>query len=537
MKRGGGGTGAVWLVLLAVVFVSFIVFAILLGPDRAVRIATASFLSTTVDGLAEDPGPHRLRVVEVNIEEAYLDSLNSDLPWSGGRNMPATLVQNGVHHPVKFRYRGIYSASHYLGGKKSFRLTLKKNNPFGPYRKLNFINPKSFNLLNNHMGLWLAGRMGVAVPWNEMVFVRLNGRDYGVMEMYEQPDGSFERYRNLTKSDVPVYKGEYPAVTTREIPEKRSLWRKADYWEYESKADSTVARARLEALVDIIDDSTLTLPYRRDTLAKLIDVDAYARYLAAMLVVNTKHMDQFHNQWLVMSERTGLFYPIFWDALLMFPPDGEPLYFINDALAHWFLRIPEWRLLRDRYAYQALQDLHVEGAFMQEYDRTIERIKPSVLADRNKYGHVSLYPADVHRNSVVHVISSFANMRATVKAHWDRTLHRLADRNVRVERGAALRLTSNNEVPVELRWRSFDERPPAVVAGTDTLTATRVDGWWSVTLHRTLTLPEGSWDRPFANWQHYLVKPMDLAVTFPSGVPSGLRITNAITDEAVEQAP
>jgi len=290
-------------------------------------------------------------------------------------------------------------------------------------------------------------------------------------------------------------------------------------------------------LVDIIDDSTLTLPFRRDTLAKLIDVDAYARYLAAMLVVNTKHMDQFHNQWLVMSERSGLFYPIFWDALLMFPPQGDPLYFINDALAHWFLRIPEWRLMRDRYAYQALQDLHMEGSFMQEYDRTIERIKPSVLADRNKYGHASLNPADVHRNSIVHVISSFANMRATVKAHWERTLGRLADRNVHVERGAALRLTSTNEVPVELRWRSFDDRPPAVVAGTDTLTATRVDGWWSVTIHRTLTLPEGSWDRPFANWQHYLVQPMDLTVTFPSGVPSGLRITNAITDEAVEQAP
>lgn len=46
--------------------------------------------------------------------------------------MPAVLVENGVEHPVKFRYRGMYSASHYLGGKKSFRLSLKKNNPFAP---------------------------------------------------------------------------------------------------------------------------------------------------------------------------------------------------------------------------------------------------------------------------------------------------------------------------------------------------------------------------------------------------------------------
>jgi len=537
MKRGASGTGAVWLVLLAVAFVSFVVFAILLGPDRAVRIAGASFLSTTVDGLAEDPGPHRLRVVEVNIGQAFLDSLNSDLPWSGGRNMPATVMEHGVAHPAKFRYRGIYSASHYLGDKKSFRLRLKKNNPFAPYRKINFINPKSFNMLNNHMGLWIAGRMGVAVPWNEMVFVRLNGRDYGVMEAYEQPSGDFERNRNITKRQVPVYKGEYAPITARSIPEKRSLWRSASNWEYESDADSTVAHQRLKALVNVIDDSTLTLPFRRDTLAKLIDVDAYARYLAAMLVVNTKHMDQFHNQWLVMSERTGLFYPIFWDALLMFPPEGEPLYFINDALAHWFLRIPEFRLLRDRYAYQGLKDLHTTGAFTREYDNAIERMKPSVLADRNKFGHVSLVPSDVHRNSIVHVIGSFANMRATVNAYWDRTLKRLTDNTVKVERGTSLHLSATNEVPYELRWRSFDEKPPELVAGNDTLTAKRIDGWWSVVLHRDLKLPEGSWDRPFANWQHYLVQPMDLEVTFPSGVPSGLRITNAITDEAVDQAP
>lgn len=537
MKRDGRGTGVGWLVALGCVLVSFVVFAALLGPGRAVRIAAASFLSTTVDGLAEFPDPHRLRVVEVHIDPACLDTLNSDLPWSGDDNMPAVLLENSVEYPVKFRYRGIYSASHYLGGKKSFRLSLKKEGPFKPYRKLNFINPKSFNMVNNHMGMWIAGRMGVATPWNEMVFVRINGEDHGVMELYEQPGGDFERNRRLTKEEVPVYRGEYPPITGRELTEKRTLWRKASNWEYVSDADSTVAHALLEALVGVIYDSTLTIPQRRDTLAKLIDVDAYARYLAAMLVVNTKHMDQYHNQWLVMSERTGLFYPIFWDGLLMFPPEGEPLYFINDALAHWFLRIPEWRLIRDRYAYQGLKDLHSSGAFMQEYDRTIERIKPSILADRNKYGHVSLVPADVHRFSVAHVISSFANMRSNVNAYWDRTLARLADRSVKIERGSTLHILTANEAPLELRWRSFDEAPPVVLAGKEQLTATRKEGAWSVLVYREVALPDGSWDRPFANWQHYVVKPMDLTLTFPNGVPPGLSITNAITDEAVDQAP
>jgi len=180
-----------------------------------------------------------------------------------------------------------------------------------------------------------------------------------------------------------------------------------------------------------------------------------------------------------------------------------------------------------------LKDLHTNGTFMRHYDQAIERIKPSVMADRNKFGHVSLVPSDVHRYSVAHVISSFAGMRATVNAYWDRTLVRLAGHEVAVEKGERLHLRTTNEVPLELRWRSFDALAPEVVAGTDTLTAVRRDGWWSVTIHRELALPEGSWDRPFANWQHYLVQPLDLSIAFPGGVPSNVVITNAITDEEV----
>ncbi|MBK8531987.1 MAG: CotH kinase family protein [Flavobacteriales bacterium] len=534
MRRTERGNGLVWWLLLGGVAVSLIVFTVLLGPGRAVRIAAASFLSTTVDGLAEDPGPHQLRILELRIDPSYLDSLERDLPWSGGENMPATLVENGVEYPVEFRYRGIYSASHYLGGKKSFRLKLPKKNPFAPYRKLNVIDPKSFNMANNHLGNWIAARMGVPTPWNELVYVRINGKDQGVMELYEQPDGKFERIRGLAEHDVPVYKGDFPPIEGRELPAKRMLWRNATFWEYESKADSTVSNARLRALVDVVDDPSLTITQRRDTLAQLIEVDAYARYFAAMLVVNTKHIDQYHNQWLVMSDRTGRFYPIFWDALLMFPPEGEPLYFINDALAHWFLRIPEWRRLRDRYAYEAMRDLHASGVFMREFDRTIAEIRPSVLRDRNKYGHVSLVPSDVHRFSVAHVISSFAGMRTTVNGYWDRLSDRLAANAVTVERTGGLHITCTSEAPLELRWRATSTEAPIVTSGMDTLSVGRVGEKWTVILYHDVSIAPGTWDRPFANWQHYEVAPIDRTVVFPNGTPPDLIVTNAITDEAIE---
>ncbi|HMC98136.1 MAG TPA: hypothetical protein VKG92_10805, partial [Flavobacteriales bacterium] len=63
--RRGARIGMLWWVLLAAVFVSLVVFALLLGPQRALRIAGASALSLAIDGFAEDPGQHRIAVIDV----------------------------------------------------------------------------------------------------------------------------------------------------------------------------------------------------------------------------------------------------------------------------------------------------------------------------------------------------------------------------------------------------------------------------------------------------------------------------------------
>lgn len=532
MRRKRAGTGVLWLALGGVVLVSFVVFAALLGPVRALKIAAAAGLSVAVDGFAEDPGPHRIPVIDVRVDPAYLDTLGADLPWSGEHQVPATLVHNGVHHKVKFRFRGSYTPSHFLGGKRSFRLSMKKSGPFAPYRKLNVINPKALNLLNNHLGNWIAGRMGVATPYDEMVFTRLNGQDLGVMEMFEQVDGTFEQVRGLATHQVPVYRGEFPPVVGRALPDKRQLWRSAANWEYTSDADSILAHQRLKALVDVVGSSTMDLAVRRDSLAKLIDVEAYLHYMAAILVVNTRHMDQFHNQWLVMGPE-GLFYPIWWDGLLMFPPENEPLYYIHDALAFWILQVPEWRLRRDRLAWWHLTNLHAARAFEQELDRTIQRVMPSVLADRNKYGNVTLAPEDVHRNSLVHVIGSLAGMRASVAAYWDRSLARLRANDVTVDRTDSLRIRSRSEAAIRLTWPAREAESAAVYVNGLRIDPELKDGTYTVVLHRTLKLRDGVWNRPFVNWEHYIVVPLDARISFDQGLPAGLRITNAITDEAI----
>lgn len=522
---------AAWLRLglAAAVLLSLLVFAVLLGPGRAARIAAASAAAVIVDGFAEEPGPHRIPVIDLRVDEAKLDSLEQDLPWSGGRNVKAVLLHQGLEHKARFRYRGAVTPSHFLGGKKSFRLSLKGSSPWAPYRKVNVINPKAHNLVNNHMATWVAGTLGVPVPMDEMVFVRMNGRSIGVMELYEQVDGRFARNRHLWPGEVPVYKGDYPPVRGRALPKGRALWADAAHWSYESDADSSLAHARLVRLVRALRKDSLPVEAHRDSIAALIAVDAWLRYEAALLVLSTVHIDQYHNQWLVLDPRSDRFLPVLWDALMLFSPPGEPLYHVNDAMSWWVLRVPEWRLQRDRYAYAAMRRLAREGAFAQRLDEVMERLRPSVLADRNKHGNVTLLPEDVHRTSLLHVIGSTAGLRRDAQAYWERMLARMERTDAQVERGEALRVRSAADAPLRLWW-SGDAR--ITVNGVEQRAEADGAGWTQV-LHHALRVPEGGKDHPLADRQRFETVPIDAVIAFPGGIPAELRITNAITDEPI----
>lgn len=523
----------VWMVLVAVLVIT-VVFAALLGPGRAGQIAAAAFLSTTIDDLHEPDSHHRLRVLDIRVDPAALDSLNSDLPWSGSLSTSASVLLNGVRYDAKFRYRGALTPSHFLGRKRSFRLTFKDPPPQLPFQKVNVINPKSYNMLNNHMGLWVGGFMGVPVPHHELVHVRLNGRDHGVMELYEQPTGAVDEVRGMAEGEVPVYKGDFGPVRGRKLGARNLLWSDVAFWQYSSKADSSMAHARLQALVGLIEDRRLPLDQRRDSISGLIQVDLYLRYMAALWVVNTAHIDQYHNQFLVLDPRDQRFRPILWDALLMYAQPGSPRYFIHDALAYWMLQVPEWRIQRDRYAWEALRALHGEGRFLQKWAIEEERLMPSLLADRNKFANVTLMAEDVHRYSLAHAASSSASMRSSVTAYWNAMEQRISGCRVnQVARGNELELATDDECPIILTWPANDTITVAVLDAGRPVAVERVNGKERIVLHRDVHCSGESPD-PFLPAQHYVVEPLRTTLTFVPALPAGMRITNAITDEAVQ---
>ncbi|QQR85566.1 MAG: CotH kinase family protein [Flavobacteriales bacterium] len=448
-KRSDNGI-SVWTALLVgvlgIIGVGFLWF----GVHRASGMAGAAALNVLADGLLESPAPHRLRIVEVEVDPHDLDSLQSNLPYSGTDWKKARLIDNGISYPAEFRYRG-YGAVHHIGEKKSFRLKLKRNSAFAPYERVNFLNPKSFNMINVHMSYWIAARMGVAVPWDDMVFMRLNGQDHGVMHACEQVDADYERNRRMAPGDVPMFKGDFAPTNERDTVKHGLLWKDADHWEFLGDADSTDARRKLEGLIHLINAKDMPWQRRRDSLEKVIEVDAFLRFAAAMKVLETRHIDNYHNQLLVLSPRTAKVYPVLWDPIFKFAPADEPLYPMYDALSYWLLHDPEWRWQRDRYIMEALAALHTDSAAYRYMDDVVARIEPSVHADRNKYGVLSMAGQDVDRYSVLHWAYSTEQLGRQMREHWAGLLNALQENTIVAKReGDSVTITGSGVPPVEV---------------------------------------------------------------------------------------
>ena len=523
------------LVFVSISLLSLAAGAVAFGAQRAMRIAGAAVLNVVLDGLAERPVAHRIPVLDLEVASGALDSLNADLPWSGNVAQDAVLVQNGIRYKTKYRYRGLVATTHYLGGKKSFRLNLKKDNPFAPYRRLNFINPKTNNLLNCHLAYWMAGRMGVAVPHDELVFVRLNGRDHGVHEMFEQMDGGFERARHLVDHDVPVFKGDYPPATGREWPQGRALWRDAANWAYVSDADSAQAHARLKALIAVINAVDMDDRTRIDSLARLVDVEAYVRFYAALKVMHTMHIDNYHNQWLVLSPRSGRFYPVLWDPLLLFAT-YDPYYPIHDALEFWLMKDPALRLRRDQHIHEALTAFVADSAFDRHMDALEERILPSVLADRNKHGQVTDQAEDVLRFSALHWAGSCARLRRELHAHWRNLIERMRVDGLEVRREGDVLVanwhsdaTIGYSVPDSLTVDPMGMKASVIRASMPGDEATHLIVEPEYPVGHSL----GDKADPFKDAQ-YWVAPRELRLKLNGSDPSRIHFINLTTGESIE---
>lgn len=527
--RGGRGPRSRPWSLLAVLAVAVLVntYAVIaLGARHAARLAFAAAASTGLDGLFEQRSTGALPVVDVRIDADTLRLLQRDLPWSGGTYHRAEVMDAGIRFPVKFRYRGAVMPSHYIGGKASFRLRTHKRGPFTPLRTVNLINPKSLSMVHGVAAFWAAGATGADVPFTELAFVRANGEDVGVMELVEQVDGRCDMVRGRAAHQVPVYKGDMPPLDGHSLPEGKPLWASADAWQYASKADHTRSDRTLAGVIDALHHATdSTFAQRIDTL---IDRPAFARFLAAIKLLNTHHIDNIHNQWLVASARDGRLRPVLWDPVIFSATGLEPFYPINDAMAFALLRDGAFRLERDRALFRALQKVHVHRALDGFVATTLERMRPAALADRRKCAVLADGMNEVVRYSAwerAHAADAFV---PAMHAYWQEVmrgfdivdLHRSGTADVvRVEwKGAAA---------VRVRWRS--QQAPAIESADGSTVQFVPDGRSALVMPGVVHC-DGPKADAFAGDRWYNVLPVQILVRFAAGADTTLTFENAVTD-------
>ena len=519
------------LLCLFVVLVNFLGL-FLLGPKDAARIAWSAAASATLDGLAEGPFELQIPVVDLHVERELLDRLGEDLPMSGGEYVPAILRSNGLQHQAEFRYRGGVYTAHFLGSKKSFRLKLGKRNPFAPFRSLDFLNPKTADLLHNRMSCLMAEQMGVAHPYNGFAFVRLNGEDHGVMEVLEHIGGRFEKLRGEAKGQVPVFKGDFPPIDRNGVPKGKLLWASADSWQYMSKADSSEAKALLQATVQWV-NATDSLRPSMDSLARCIDLGAFARFNALIHLLGTWHIDNFHNQWLVRSADTGLLYPVLWDAHPLFDRGSMPFHFTPDALSFHLMRDKDWRLERDRALYAGWRQMNDGGKFDELYQEEITTLRSAVLRDKNRSTLVTDVGEHVYRSSAVQWVRGLNRFSESIHAHWERTRDAFKIQSFKViTTDTTLKISYVGEVALRL------ENP----AGREDLRVLSIEAGGVVNLdplpgvvliHPRVSAPNEEYSDPYSPWSYCVAEPIDVTFHIASGVPAALHFFNAVTDEEI----
>jgi hypothetical protein len=393
MKRRDQGISQAWSVLLGFVLLTVVVPGVLIGPARAVRIIASAVSGTVMQGtspVAVTTGEHQLPMVDIDLSEGHI-------------------VHEGVHYSMEVEQKE--------GNELMIRLHAPDNSPFGPYERITVSPPRTADMLGGSLALWVAGRMGVPVPYKELVYLRMDGDDAGVHEVTELVSEEFERYRHISDGPVEVMIAAHHDETGATV----DPWRDVAHWRL--MGEDRGAGRKLNELIGVLNDTIMDNAPRRQRLEEMIDVEAFIRSLSTLHVLGAEGHSGVRMA-MVMNPRTDRYYPVLIAApLVPIEQDGSP---VREAslLSQRLMAIDDWRMQRDQMTRQALQELQAGEVFTQRLDRISAQVAPS-LATAGKTSRALFSMRDPDHSAGALQWSS-GDLRSRVTAHWDRLSMALA---------------------------------------------------------------------------------------------------------------
>ncbi len=332
------------------------------------------------DGLqAEDDLPQ----IHLMINRANEGQLNSNLPRSGRAYKEGFLLYpGGGMGEVDLRYRGDF-AWHWATEKKSWRVKTPKNAMWNNMRKFNMVVPKGMAMLEDTLGHWLAGEMGLIAPRSGLTELVVNGKGRGLHTMVEQLEELVLRRNGRMPGDI--FAGELIGRDSHVglaniVFDHPGLWGKASINNH-FDPDENAALVRLCELLN-----SPATEERHTELRSLLDVEAFGRFAAFRVLTQSKHFDRTHNWRLYYDPWKNRFEPVVWDTVpwhkdWMPRPDGQPF------LEPLFCRLDD--VLAQDHQYRIAMDRSLRNFFesglrdqlMQRFDGIVETMSEALDRD------------------------------------------------------------------------------------------------------------------------------------------------------------
>jgi parallel beta-helix repeat protein len=346
-----------------------------------------------------------------------LPSKDSLLTDEYKKYIKAEFSYNGqIYDNVKLKIRGL-SPNHWVDEKKSWRIKFNSKDLFEHKKSLNLIIPQDRGLFAEYLSNHIARKMGLWVPDDKFVFLRINNVLQGIYYEIEHPTNKFLELHSKVDSANYYQEDNWDMRKYGYDP----IFSDVGHWKKNSS--ETVSQfnnyAELDYLLFLLNKADDNKFYRE--IPALVNMDNFLTWQAHSMIMGSYHQSEHGNINLYFNIIDGKF-ELIPNDVNMFPFVGKFFDKPYNPFIERVLKNPEYLHRRNLILWRYINDTNNLKDDLQFYDNAYNQFRKAFYADRKK-GFTNLHfdkEVNRSRNTFLSnrekIISnlSFANLFANI---------------------------------------------------------------------------------------------------------------------------
>jgi len=266
---------------------------------------------------------------------------------------------------------------HYHYNKKSWRIKLDES--YEGKETINLIRSRRQDNITYAFDYFLGSQAGLHSPDYQFVALYINDEYQGIRTEVEQIDQDFLKNHNLAAGDI--YYGEIPNESSLKPDKDVGVFINSDYWDFKAGPENYLEDKT--AIENLISFSTKNISQSsKEEVEKIVDIEQTLKYIALQNIINSHHIDSFHNFKLYLNPTTNKFEPIVWDLIDEYSSNIEtPVTSTDNLLFNNILFIPELADKKNKYLWEYINnELSLEKIY-KFIDSQAELLKYDIFFD------------------------------------------------------------------------------------------------------------------------------------------------------------